>query len=591
MKSNWSREKEILKLLIVLLPISLYLLQVIVTVSGLESVSLTTGTTALGWFLEILFVYLTTFIFSIELLASSRIALKGRSFGETIRNQTFKSLYTVGAPISILSVILYVVQYRDNIASITIVIYFFCYFIMASLIFIFFLKLFEPISLLIFARVMQWWKRLKEKKLRLNSRNVIYVMTYGVIAVLAYILINLFVFGPLYVYLFPDYNGIIASARFDQSSSLLYAFGFDLMDIYNFLTLIALPLFLSSIFLIYGLRKMNNMLLGYVVFLTIIVGTSIVFINIAPALINFSPDDYWITGQNSYTSVFGFIFFIFRTAGLDANLSGLLGFLSIPYVYTRYIFNIIIWSLILYYLKKSFKTKNIPVDENNLEKVVYSSVDEIFAFADYNEGNTKYMISKNLELASKDLEFEREEIKNIMNNLETDTLLLNLIPAEQKERERFYFTLKYLFNNGFIEIYKPEFSYTFEKVEKQGLYIIYEDGRGVFDYSFMKEYSHDPGLISGMFSAITSFIKETTKSQELLKTIDHGDITILIEYGKKIFGALFIKGKPSVEVRTKLSNFVHRFEGKYEEVLEDWSGALIHFKEDHKLVEDIFKEE
>jgi hypothetical protein len=242
-------------------------------------------------------------------------------------------------------------------------------------------------------------------------------------------------------------------------------------------------------------------------------------------------------------------------------------------------------------LKKSFKTKNIPVDENNLEKVVYSSVDEIFAFADYNEGNTKYMIYKNLELASKDLEFEREEIKNIMNNLETDTLLLNLIPAEQKERERFYFTLKYLFNNGFIEIYKPEFSYTFEKVEKQGLYIIYEDGRGVFDYSFMKEYSHDPGLISGMFSAITSFIKETTKSQELLKTIDHGDITILIEYGKKIFGALFIKGKPSVEVRTKLSNFVHRFEGKYEEVLEDWSGALIHFKEDHKLVEDIFKEE
>ena len=66
-----------------------------------------------------------------------------------------------------------------------------------------------------------------------------------------------------------------------------------------------------------------------------------------------------------------------------------------------------------------------------------------------------------------------------------------------------------------------------------------------------------------MFSAITSFIKETTKSQELLKTIDHGDITILIEYGKRIFGALFIKGKQSTEVRSSLKELVTKFEAKY----------------------------
>ena len=36
LKNDWTREKEILKLLIVLLPISLYLLQVILTVSGLD---------------------------------------------------------------------------------------------------------------------------------------------------------------------------------------------------------------------------------------------------------------------------------------------------------------------------------------------------------------------------------------------------------------------------------------------------------------------------------------------------------------------------------------------------------------------------
>ncbi|MEJ2295024.1 MAG: hypothetical protein P8Y23_09650, partial [Candidatus Lokiarchaeota archaeon] len=98
------------------------------------------------------------------------------------------------------------------------------------------------------------------------------------------------------------------------------------------------------------------------------------------------------------------------------------------------------------------------------------------------------------------------------------------------------------------------------------------------------------GLVAGMVSAITSFIKETTRSQDLLKTIDHGDITIILEYGKRIFGALFIKGNQTTELRAKLKSFVERFEEKYKSVLEDWSGALVHFKEDHLLVEEIFKE-
>ena len=96
-----------------------------------------------------------------------------------------------------------------------------------------------------------------------------------------------------------------------------------------------------------------------------------------------------------------------------------------------------------------------------------------------------------------------------------------------------------------------------------------------------------------MFSAITSFVKEMTKSTEALKKIDHGDITILIEYGTKIFGALFIKGAQSSEVRAPLKEFVEKFEERYKDILRDWSGALAHFKDDenNKLVKDIFKED
>jgi len=121
------------------------------------------------------------------------------------------------------------------------------------------------------------------------------------------------------------------------------------------------------------------------------------------------------------------------------------------------------------------------------------------------------------------LALERDEVKSLLSSIETEQILEDIKPTDEKEMQRFYFTLKYLYNNNYIDVLKQEFSYLFEKAEKQGLYIIYDDGRGIFDYNFAEDYAHDPGIVSGMFSAITSFIKETTKSQELLKTIDQGE--------------------------------------------------------------------
>jgi len=590
MKGDWTREKEILKLLIVLLPISLYLLQVILTVSNLETVSLTTGETALGWFLEILFVYLATFIFSIELLYSSKIALKGRNFGETIRNQTYKSLYSVGAPISILSIVLFVAQYSE---SLLIVIYFFAYFLMASVIFILFLKFFEPISLLIFVKIIHWWKHRKEKLKSISSRNVIYIITYSILAVIGFLLLNILVFNPIFITFFPNEgNDIVQSARFDQSQTLLYAFGFDLMNVFLFVILVVTPTLLAVLSLVYALKKMRSKFLGYLTSLIILIGFSVFFMFLgANPIINFAPDTYWITGQTSFTSVFGFDFYTLRTAGLNADLSGLLGVLSIPYIYTRYIFNIIIWSLIVRYMGKKFKTKNVSLNENTFEKTIFSNIDEFMYFDDYIKGDIQYLVTKGEDIDTIELEKERDEIKTFLNLLDKNKLLSEIVPVDEKEKQRFYFTLKYLYNNALIDIYEPEFSFRFEKIEKQALYVIYDDGRGIFDYSFVEAYDQDPGLISGMFSAITSFIKETTRSQDLLKTIDHGDIRILIEYRERIFGALFMKGQHSSDVRTYLEEFVDKFESKYSDVLKDWSGALSYFQGDKELVEKIFKEE
>jgi len=579
-KNDFTREKEILKLMVVLLPISLYIVQVVLTVTGLENESLTTGNTALGWFLEILFVYLAIFIFSIELVFSSKIALKGKYIGEEIRNQTFKSLYTVGTPISILSILLFIAQYFD---SILIIIFFFAYFIMASIIFVLFLKVFEPISILILVKLIDWWKTRKEKMKNIDSTNILLIIFYGLVALglffIIYLAISSFIFYPYFSD--PD---ILSQANFTElNPNLTNALKFELLISLSFLQIV-MPIIIVGFFLSKSLKYAKSKFIGYIIFLPIIIIISIFL---------FAGQEYWLTGQISYISISNSYFFTFRTASLDATFSGILNGLAIPYLYTRFIFNVIIWSLIIYYIGKSFKSITISIDDQHQEKIIFSTIGDFIKHDDYDQSEIQYLITKNEEIVRENIDKEREEVKSILNKLEEDRFLKELKPLEENEKNRFYFTLRYLFNNNLISIWKPELSYIFEPVEKQGLYIIYDDGRGVYNFAFQKDVDQDPGLVSGMFSAITSFIKEMTKSTEALKKIDHGDITILIEYGDRIFGALFIKGTQSAEVRAPLKEFVTWFEEKYRDILKDWTGALQYFKADEndKKIEQIFKED
>lgn len=584
-RNKWGREKQILKLMIVLLPISLYLLQVILEISGLQNESITTGETALGWFLEILFVYLATFIFSIEILSSSQIALRGRYFGEKIREQTYKGLYTIGAPMSILSIILFILQYQ---ASMTIIVYFFAYFIMASIIFILFLDIFEPVSIFIFIKLVNWLRNRKKKKI--DYSNFYYMLILGALALVIYLVVNLLLTNIGYSSIFGlpgsiEESLIYGAGEFTTTDPPFYlTLQFDLIIIYGIFVTEIISTLILTLFLVYGLKFTKSLGLGIISYLP--------FIIIFSLLIS-SPVSYWLTGKTSYTQIFGFGFYTLRTASLQAELPGLLSILAAPYLYTRYIFNVVIWGILAFYFKKSFKTKNIPIGEEFIEKIVYSTITDFISFDDYIKDDASYLISKTLNVQPDSIESEREEIKEIFNTLAIDKFLEDLKPEEENEKKRFYFTIRYLYQNKLINIWKPELSYTFEKAEKQGLYIIYDDGRGVFNYAFRSDSLQDPGLVSGMFSAITSFIKEMTKSTEVLKKIDHGDITILIEYGSRIFGALFIKGTQSSEVRAPLKEFVEKFEERYKDILKDWTGALSPFKDEDndKLVEDVFKED
>ncbi len=585
---DWKKEKEILKLMIVLLPISLYLLQVILDISNLQTVSLTEGTTGLGWFIEIIFVYLAIFIFSIELLVSSQIALKGRYFGEKIREQLFKSLYQIGSVMSALSLLLFIVQYQ---ASIGIIIYFFAYFIMASVIFVLFIDIFEPISILIFLKIINWWKERKQNKRKMDTTNLLYTVIAGgiglIIFLIIYFAVPYFLIKPFLGD--PDPTIQASGLYITQNPSLLNSLGYDLVLIsgigMTLIFIIVLMIFFSQ-----GLKYVKSPSIGFIIYIPIIIFIFLWLFNISK--------EYWVTGQTSYTNVFGFPFFTLRTASFEASFSitggiSLLGILAYPYLYLRYIFCIMFLTLFLFYTGAKFKIKTIPIEEKIVQRTIFSGVTQYFTPNEYKVGKTRYLITKNVGVEAKGAEQEREEVKDLLKLLETDQMLESMKPKKEQEEEfrKFYYTLKYLFTNKQISIWKPEFGYSFEKVEKHALYIMYTDGRDVFNYPWVKQQLQDPALISGMFSAITSFIQETTHATQTLNTIDHGDITIMIEYGKRIFGALFIKGKQSSEIRAQLKEFIAKFEKKHADILHDWTGTLSPFREDHLLVVEVFKEE
>ena len=339
-RNDWKREKEILKLLIVLLPVSLYLLQVVIKISGTEA----SLQSSLGWFLEILFVYIATFIFSIELLFSSQISLKGKFFGERVREQTYKSLYTVGVPISIISLLLFV---ADNISSnsldtLPVIIYFFAYFIMASVIFILFLKVFEPISILIFIKLIDWWRNRQKREKSMDSNNKTYVVLYGAIALAAYFLYYLLI-GGLVMPQLSD-KAILDSANFispTPNPTLVNSINFEILVILAFANILVSTLVIGFI-ISRGLKYITNIRLGFYMYLPILV---LISVFVSGDIVNWvmgKTDEFWITGQTSFTTVFGFDFFILRSAIFDAELVGVTYILSIPYLFSRYIFNVII---------------------------------------------------------------------------------------------------------------------------------------------------------------------------------------------------------------------------------------------------------
>ncbi|MFX1449270.1 MAG: hypothetical protein ACFFCM_00425 [Promethearchaeota archaeon] len=118
------------------------------------------------------------------------------------------------------------------------------------------------------------------------------------------------------------------------------------------------------------------------------------------------------------------------------------------------------------------------------------------------------------------------------------------------------------------------------------LFILAKNGVSMYSHSFGIEFQ-DPILISGMISAINSFIKEVTGSKKLLRTIDQEDKKILISHKEYTISALVADKAVSVMYKN-LENFHSDFQKTFKSLLKDWNGDTAIFKGTEKIIDRYF---
>ncbi|MFX1299246.1 MAG: hypothetical protein ACFFD2_30835, partial [Promethearchaeota archaeon] len=118
------------------------------------------------------------------------------------------------------------------------------------------------------------------------------------------------------------------------------------------------------------------------------------------------------------------------------------------------------------------------------------------------------------------------------------------------------------------------------------LFIMNKDGRAMYDYTFGIE-QRDPTLISGMLTALTSFIKETVGSKKQLKTIDQEDKKVILGHGIYSTVAVFAE-KDLPIIHHKTSEFLQTFENSFLAKIKDWDGSTSIFKGVGSMVEKYF---
>jgi hypothetical protein len=110
-----------------------------------------------------------------------------------------------------------------------------------------------------------------------------------------------------------------------------------------------------------------------------------------------------------------------------------------------------------------------------------------------------------------------------------------------------------------------------------------DSGICIFEHYIKRSEGEDSQLITGGLSGIASLIEEITKRKTKLKEIKQEDMNIILDYGQKI-GAAMISHENLGVLKTKLKDFIVKFEAQYTNELDNWDGNIAVFNSCLNLV-------
>lgn len=252
--------------------------------------------------------------------------------------------------------------------------------------------------------------------------------------------------------------------------------------------------------------------------------------------LSFSEETSWLTGVPVTIEDVSFSFVTVRTGFLTASFSGnmVLRGLTIPFYIFSPFSTFILWGYLFCFGNKQFMVKSFDKQHKYVERTTFSivsseNITDLPTFFNIHPG--ALIMRENGQNLS-EFEYNLPEWNEIASKLmEKGEIKLSEITESTLTDERFEAWLKHEVKLKHISIWIPEFSCIFERAQIDSVYILYQDGRNLFFHRFQalqteKEKAREkfaPSLVSGMFSAITSFVKEVTNSADLLRSIDSGD--------------------------------------------------------------------
>ncbi|MHA1469166.1 MAG: hypothetical protein ACTSSP_01245 [Candidatus Asgardarchaeia archaeon] len=578
-EEGFKDEKELLKLLIALLPVSLYFLTTLLRIFGIIP-----SLESLGWVLEVYLVYLLAFLTSVQILYTARVYFKDRFIGDSIRQKTFNNLLSISIVLSIISLIAFIQVYPE---SIYLFVYFSMYYSMAVIIFLCFYRYLELASIYFLSKILIF---IKEKRLvlsRLSTRGLLVGIIIGIAgAMLSFVYQNLLVTAywrsirnsfNLYLSMGSPEARPILSILTVLLEFILLA---NLQTFFDYLMIIFVVMYIS-------VHKLNTrpLLPALAAGIVKAINEKIIYFLIHGAEARLA---IWVSSVFSIVVVGPSRYYILRFAFIVIDLSQIpaAAYLLEPFDVISILGAIVILSSLLYII--SGDVFQITLIEEGKRTRFLCRVSKEQMIDRVVEDELKLIVVKSSEIPE---ELAKDEVINkVFNILKDSPKSLKMIKETIDVEEQVLLNaVRKLFESNLIGYLDCELKLSLPATFVDGIYVVNTNGLSIFSQTFGR-IQVDPVLVSGMLSAITSFVKETTRSTQYLKTIDHGDVVLMIEYNPKFFVTI-LTNKETPELRMKLKKFVEEFDKKYGSQIQEGVVILEKFQDATQLVKEIFAEE